>query len=109
MRWCPARDYLDKRGEHSCAATIQHVPTITEIEHANLASNSASVREHGLEHRRQLAGRAGDDLQIFRVAVCCSSASARRSCASASRGFAGRVAFVGRLPKSADGAQPLSP
>ena len=42
-------------------------------------ADAGRVRQHGVEHRLQLARRTGDDLQHLLVAVCCSSDSLRSS------------------------------
>ena len=50
--------------------------SLAQPQHAELGlAHARGIRQHGLEHRLQLAGRARDDAQHLEVAVCCSSAS----------------------------------
>ena len=54
-------------------------PVIVALEQHQAAelgvADAGGILQHGVEHRLQLTGRAGDDLEHLVVAVCCSSDS----------------------------------
>src|SRR5262249_48941152 len=58
------------RGRVASSANRTEAVAIAKVQRAELGfANSCGVREHGIKHPLQLAGRAGNNLQHFRC--CC--------------------------------------